>query len=289
MLDDEEINSCEGEDVEDHLLNVAIMKSVVETVVPQAANSDCGPDSPRYGLRKRQRPGDSLDAVKETPKQASQSLTTATILNGRLSLVRAPGPPAASGSGGGTAVPTLKQEPTIKGVKVGNRISATRQRSVQLIAPNISVKATPSGELLHPGALSPTRSIAAKKRPQVTRQTSKVKGPKGSGAALPTTPNVFPSSGAVPNPLSRSTPPPSTARSMNAEVKSSGGTLQHGAQLVPCPLPAAVPCPLPEEAAPEPAYSEKRVTIADPPVPITRSRIFSVDLDRKSEGVASSM
>lgn len=273
MLDDEEINSCEGEDVDDHMLNVAIMKSVVENVAPQLANTECGAESPRYGLRKRQRPGDSMDALEAPP-------VTATIMNGRLSLVRAPRP-AGLGSMGGAAVPNLQQEPAIQGAQTGDRITTTR--SVQPIAPNIAVNAAPTDHTLslHPAAQPSIRPITAKKRKPPSRPTSK---PKGSGTVLRSPPALVPSSGPVPNPLSRSTPPPSTARPASAEVKTGARTVQHGSSSVPCPLPEAVPCPLPEHVAPEPAHSERRVTIADPPV-LTRSRIFSVDLDRKSRGV----
>jgi hypothetical protein len=48
---------------------------------------------------------------------------------------------------------------------------------------------------------------------------------------------------------------------------------------VPCPLPASVPCPL--QLEPPDVAADKRVTINEPPVPTTRGRIFSVDLDRE--------
>ena len=274
ILDDEEINSCEGEDVEEHMLNVAIMKSVVDTLPPHSVTTEAGPESPRYGLRKRQRPGDAMDALEEAPKQTLTPLRTATIMNGRLSMI-----PAASGSGGGAAVPKLTQEPSIQGSKSGSRIASSRQRSVQPIAPNLSAENTPvdSSELMHPDGLLPASWTESKGRPQATR----TKGSKGSGTSLGAMPCIIPTSGAVPNPLSRSTPPPNATRPSNADVRSSAQNIHQGSPSVPCPLPAAVPCPLPEQAAPESAQSDKRVTISDPPVPTSRSRIFSVDLDRK--------
>ena len=54
-------------------------------------------------------------------------------------------------------------------------------------------------------------------------------------------------------------------------------------EAVPCPLPTPVPCPLPPVSLAEKtqeAPTERKVTINDPPV-TTRSRVFSVDLDRK--------
>ena len=281
ILDDEEINSCEGEDVEDQMLNVAIMKSVVDTLAPQTAAAEGGPESPRYGLRKRQRPGDTVNALEEAPKHAPPPLRTATIMNGRLSLI-----PATPGSGGGAAVPTLKQEPSIQGGKSGSGIASTRQRSVQPIAPNILEEnvLVDTSSLLHPGAIFPVSWTETKGRPQSGRS----KESKESGNSLKATPSLVPTSGAVPNPLSRSTPPPSTTRTSNDDVRSSARNVQQeDSPLVPCPLPAAVPCPLLEQSAPESTHSEKRVTISDPPVPISRSRIFSVDLDRKLTKSAS--
>jgi len=275
LLDDEEINSCEVEDVEEHMLNVAIMNSVVETVTAPAAISDSGPESPRYGLRKRQRPGDSVDSLVETPGHTPPVSTTAVIVNGRLSLI-----PANSGSLGDVGGLTPKEEPLIQGAKAGSRINSGRPRAVQPIAPNIPVEITSSdaGIHQHPGAEPPTLSVTPKRRPPPNRQNTKPKGSMSSDSALQATPVLVPTSGAVPNPLSRSTPPPS---SLHLTSEPPMRTVDHGAPLVPCPLSEAVPCPLPEQTASEPAHSDKRVTIVEPPVLMTRNRIFSVDLDRK--------
>jgi hypothetical protein len=59
MLQDEEIDSCEGEDLDDQMLTVALVKSVVD-----GANQQ-----PRYGLRKRRRPGDN--SVTSSPESNS--------------------------------------------------------------------------------------------------------------------------------------------------------------------------------------------------------------------------
>jgi hypothetical protein len=90
-----------------------------------------------------------------------------------------------------------------------------------------------------------------------------------------------PTSGAVPNPLSR------PIQSYAALPARSSGTPPLAAcppesSAVPCPLPAAVPCPLPPPAAYEEKREpiEKKVTITESPV-TRRGRIFSVDLDRE--------
>jgi hypothetical protein len=85
---------------------------------------------------------------------------------------------------------------------------------------------------------------------------------------------LVPTSGAVPNPLSMGTPdPPSAVPSAYAITTVTNKTS------VPYPLPSSVPCPLQPDAPDTP--TEKKVTIAEPAVFQTRSRIFSVDLDRK--------
>ena len=96
-----------------------------------------------------------------------------------------------------------------------------------------------------------------------------------------------PTSGAVPNPLSRPIQSYAALPSHSAEARSrSSGppplaTCPPDASAVPCPLPAAVPCPLPPPAYEQKSEPiEKRVTISEPPV-TTRGRIFSVDLDRE--------
>jgi hypothetical protein len=98
---------------------------------------------------------------------------------------------------------------------------------------------------------------------------------------------LIPTSGAVPNPLSRPIQSYAALPSQSAEVRArSSGTpplaaCPPEASGVPCPLPAAVPCPLPPPAYEQKSEPiEKKVTICEPPV-TTRGRIFSVDLDRE--------
>lgn len=278
MIEDEEINSCEGEDVEDHMFNVAIMKSVVDAGASKASRSSSGPESPRYGLRKRQRPGEPVPSPGKRPKQ------TATIMNGRLSLLPAIGVPGSSVSGGGGVEGHVAS--TTHGVKTGIPGNTSRQRLVQPIAPNITNKNASSStqHLPHPGAKVPTRPTVSSMKKPANRQGSKMKGSKATSSRSAVGGNFVPTSGTVPNPLSQSTPPPQASSHTSYQQSGAPSTLKNRcASPVPCPLPASasVPCPLPDQHASEPASSERRVTIADPPVLTTRDRIFSVDLDRK--------
>jgi hypothetical protein len=318
MIEDEEIDSYEGEDLEEQMINVALMNSVVDSVT-QPAQSEDAPQSPtRYGLRKRSRPGNpspdgestSEIVTKPPPSSVSAPVPRATITNGRLSFVLPTGSEVPVGDTGGqhskppgeAAVPQLKREPLSLGVPpsqsitsssaTGTAVVNSRQRPVQQpIAPNIPIKTKPAQVLpkptspppLHPVARS--KPIKAKKPSSVKQQVGrKVSKAKGSNAAAPSplVAPLIPTSGAVPNPLLYSTPTP-PVRSVKTAMKSAPKVLNHPgapASSVPCPLPAAeVPCPL--QPQPVEVHVDKRVTIADPPVLLTRNRIFSVDLDRK--------
>ena len=323
MLEDEEIDSCEGEDLEEQMINVALMNSVAESVSTQPPPLEI---VTRYGLRKRPRPGNPCDGentieidMKNPPSIVTSGIPRATITNGRLSFVTPLGDAVGDSGGrhsiprGDAAVPRLKREPLPVVVPSLQTISSTptagvptqgRQRSVQQpIAPNVKVEDDHGEGLPTPqvppllNSVSPqkkapspskTRSkpigSKAKKasliKAKVGRQVSKTKCSQIAVSELRTAPLEL-TSGAVPNPLSQSTPP-APARSVKTAMKSAPKVLNQPfgqASGVPCPLPDSVPCPL--QSQPSESQVEKRVTIADPPVPITRGRIFSVDLDRK--------
>lgn len=196
MLEDEEIDSCEGEDLEEQMINVALMNSVVDSVGQPVPSGGTQQSPTRYGLRKRQRPGNSSDGenngetdMAPPPSEVSSVVPKATITNGRLSFV-APTASAVGDTGGqhsihpGEAtVPHLKLEPLPVGVpavsqpisllsSAGTTIGKSRQRPVQPIAPNIPIKAEPAQvlpkpaapPLMHPGAPRPTAPSPSKAR-----------------------------------------------------------------------------------------------------------------------------
>lgn len=296
MMEDEEIESCE-EDVEEQMISVAIMNSVVESTV-QPVKSEMSPHSARYGLRKRPRPSDSPETGNHDAillKPAGSVLPRATIKNGRLSLV-APndmGELHTQPPGTEVEMPKLKQEPLSGGMpsilsivtpSTGEDtiIDEVPRPTQQLIAPNIPIKTEPEPLIPLMQHEAPPSSAAVLSR--VQNKVKKTPSPKQENARQAPRPNspttsfqsvpmnsLLHSSRAVPNPLSQSTPP-HTSHPVKTKVKEDPNA-------VPCPLPPSVPCPL-ETPAPE-EHLEKRVTIVEPPVPLTRSRIFSVDLDRK--------
>jgi len=325
ILEDEEIDSCEGVDLEEQMMNQAIANSVVDSGA-QVTKVEETQQSARYGLRKRPRPGDISEEANggEVDSKAPATLAAAgapraTITNGRLSLVAAT--PAASSDTGGkhsvppgseAPVPQLKLEPAQRSTPAtsplplapsgGTTKGKSRQRPAeQPIAPNIPLHSSPPlRPLVHPEASQPTAapnvnaaprmqskpgtSVRVKKpspAKRTVKQTSKTKGAKANASALRAAPMsaLAPTSGAVPNPLSQSTPPHSS-RAISSAMRSAPKVSTTSS--VPCPLPPAVPCPLPSQPAAE-VQQDKRVTIADPPVPTTRNRVFSVDLDRKCQ------
>ena len=100
ILEDEEIDSCEGDDLEEQMLNVALVKSVVDS------GSQKKPPSPtRYGLRKRRRPGDSARA------EPGESDPNTTIKGGREAQRLAAGGIKGLNQVGSTALDSL--QPTL--------------------------------------------------------------------------------------------------------------------------------------------------------------------------------
>mmetsp|Transcript_116289 Transcript_116289/g.335907 ORF Transcript_116289/g.335907 Transcript_116289/m.335907 type:complete len:316 (-) Transcript_116289:84-1031(-) len=277
MMTDEEIDSCEGEDLEEHMINVAIMKSVVDS------NASGGQDSPRYGLRKRPRPGDSAEG--EVSEKAPKPGPTAFIKDGRLSLVPQGGGQVQQPAGGGA----VKQQSIGEGSSGSKSIPASRQRAPQAShPPSISIKtesaAVPSVSSGAPPpnirttktkpAASRVKKVSSPRQKGGRQVSSKAKSSKGNASARGA-PAIVPSPRAVPNPLSLSTPPPGPCLTSNRAKSST----KQPSGAVPCPLPAAVPCPLPQESTE--TVSDSKVTFAELPAPTSRSRVFSVDLDRK--------
>lgn len=273
MLEDEEIESCEGEDLEEHMLKVALLNSVVESGT-HSIKSDGSPQSPRYGLRKRPRPTESSEnGVTEVSnlKTEPSVVPKATIRNGRLSLVmHSTGEQSVVSQGINAATPPLQSESS-----PGNGLQ---------IPPNpLSMGETKIGEGVHKPPLAPnisshcapanSSSIKTKKAtsPRQTngRHTSRTKAISTIFQIAPMN-DLVPTSGAVPNPLAQSTPPP-LERPVTMKVD------EVTSSSVPCPISQTVPCPLESQTQDE--QIERRVTIVEPAISMTRNRIFSVDLD----------
>ncbi len=285
ILEDEDIESCEGEDLEEQMLNVALMNSVVESGGQPVKAEENSPGA-RYGLRKRPRPSESLESGSADaidPKPVAVAMPRATIRNGRLSLVlpNSMGEVHTLTRGSEMEMPKLKQESSGEILTGETRIDeGTRSRIQQSIAPKIQIKTEPQSPRSLMQAVEPQGSFSA---PKIPNKVKKVVSPRQSvvrhTAAIPfqgaSMNSVMNTSGAVPNPLSQSTPP-TTVRPVKAKIKVESSSTHPS---VPCPLPSSVPCPL--QPQPPEEQVERRVTIVEPPVPITRNRIFSVDLDRK--------
>jgi hypothetical protein len=186
--------------------------------------------------------------------------------------------------------PPLNQVPTpakieINALKVQPQVTVLPCSTQQPCQPNVA-PANTRGRTSIATTTVVMPAPLAKARPPKQKKASKVaSSPKKRKASPPASaPNGYnPSAGAVPNPLAASyhstlllpCPPPPVASTANLSREA-----------VPCPL-SSVPCPLPAatfqrrtEAAPLPTPPERKVTISEPPV-TTRSRVFSVDLDRK--------
>lgn len=311
-LEDEEIDSCEGVDLEEEMINVAIANSVVDAG-SQPATGNGSQQSARYGLRKRQRPGDvhqgagsSVEAESKPPDNiCSSAAPKAVIANGRLNLVSSetgnvdtrneqseeavPQVNIESSQGGTRRIPSRSEAP------LGEDDGRGRRRPVQqLIAPHFPREPElPMQSLAHPAAAQRAQSKPAATRTRKTsptrkarRQSSNAKTSKSFAPAPQPAPAGAQAntSNAVPNPLSQSTPPHSS-RPIGSSMKSDPIVPDAAsASSVPCPLAQpTVPCPLPSQSTPG-VQQDKRVTIAEPPVPRTRNRVFSVDLDRKFFG-----
>lgn len=274
MLHDEEVDSCEAEDLEDRILTVALVKSVIDT----RAQAPKDQPSPRYSLRKRKRALPRDDEAEGDSKPASEPVSsggpTATITNGRLSLIgptvtietgeQSVKPQASDGRGTGTNEPSRSKEkgnrvvPESSGTKAA---ASTGESSVAtvggLIAPRGEVSMESGGPQLEQVTITPciagapVSACSTVARPDETPAGFPSEKPDATvGSAVSSTPNR-------PYPPAAVTAPPT-------------GESSAGPQSVPCLQPECTEMPL-----------EKRVTIAEPPVGPSRSRIFSVDLDRK--------
>lgn len=283
ILEDEEIDSCEGDDLEEQMLNVALVKSVVDS------GSQKKPPSPtRYGLRKRRRPGDSARA------EPGESDPNTTIKGGREAQRLAAGGIKGLNQVGSTAYAMKEKATSIVKQEAASRIG--KHAGIQ------HVRGVPNGVQPPPmqgmsAAPQLATSISRGHRPVAiqsksfvaTKPTVPLQTNRRQTASVPTPLNAAPSpiepslkeeelvptSGAVPNPLLQTTPQPGLPPSNPFIVSRTAGSNPQSS--VPCPLPAPVPCPLQAE---NPDFvADKRVTINEPAASVTRSRLFSVDLD----------
>jgi len=309
LVVDEEIDSCEGEDLEDQMITVALVNSVVDSTKSSITEGE----DPRYGLRKRRSPGDAPEGSVEQasgggPAQASSRSASPLATPPPVEL-----PPPSSDVQ--PLQPVYKT--TITHARQAQRSSSSRGVKHQVtVPPSNQTKRIGKEAPIHPRMESlpeqSQRSSSAVLRhvrrnivnPLLAKthaSVNKSKTPRNQkppvSRAQQTNPSsrtghrpnttlephlkdesLVPTSGAVPNPLRLTTPqqPP------RPKTSTSGTAKPKPAQcMVPCPLPPAVPCPL----QPTRESVEKKVTIQDPPEHTqsssTRSRIFSVDLDRK--------
>lgn len=320
ILVDEEISSSDGTDnLENHMLTVALVNSVVD-----AAPAD---QSARYGLRKRRRPGDVASGEKvndpTTPPydvssggvgRAARTVTNnkdGTTQHVNKSQRTMPvkqevrtGPPSYKPTSGTKA--KQRQEPPLI-IKQSNPKGGTQIKDHPILGKltsNFTHLAPPGksqGALLPPvkpvksqGALLPPVKPVSSSMQKPAAPRSKGKHP---GQALPRQ-NVIPT--AVPNPLSHTPTTTAVPAPRSYSPKTSNPPVVKS-KAVPCPLPQPVPCPVPcplPAASPLPVASvaptpvvptpvlsaappseKKRVTICEPTVPPARARIFSVDLD----------
>lgn len=296
ILVDEEISSSEGADLENHMLTVALVNSVVD-----AAPAD---PSARYGLRKRRRPGDVTSGErveKPTPPYDASSdggghaPRTGTVTNNKVGVAQHMnksqrtmpatqearlGPPNYKQTSGTKA--KQRQEPLI--IKQANPKGGRQIKDHPILGKLTSNFTHLAGPTKSQGALLPQMKSVGAGKPKPSATRAKIKHPGQSFVRQ----NLVPTSGAVPNPLLRASP---TTVSAPRYTPKASTTPVVKSKSVPCPLPPAVPCPLqppsvtPASVEPTPVVStappveKKRVTIAEPTVPLTRSRIFSVDLD----------
>jgi hypothetical protein len=315
MLVDEEISSSEGLELENQMLTVALVKSVVDAT--PCSDKKESPSS-RYGLRKRRRPGDSSAAEAspshvpgqvavdrlQTPHvppllnpEPSNTMpapsSVATTVKAKQEQIKLLPPPLQPQ---GIPIPStytmhkssvpkepisLNQPLTIKeGVLHGSRGTKIKDHPI-LGKLQGNVALTP-GNMARPTLTNQVKPIppVATKKPAAPRR--KLKRPPKTKGASPKH-ELVPTSGAVPNPLSQATPSPAgIPRPYVPRHPGSRAPLARPpATAVPCPLPTSVPCPLqPDSMGPPLVEKKKHVTISEPPVQ-SRPRVFSVDLDGK--------
>lgn len=276
---DEEIDSAEGDDYDEKMFQVALVNSVMDTGGSGARKGaglepppgDMSPRSKeRYALRKRRRPGEDAamapplldlpnDPLNELQQIQDSSMQTPSI-----------------------HLPSIKQEPTQH---------QTAQASSQ---PTIHIKQEQRGHSTQGIISKPNSTFSApqQRRPNVNTKKKQVRKRKVKPAKAPAKTKVSERMAiSVPNPLLASTPP----TSMNhPAIRGRQNMVVGSTSSVPCPL--SVPSPLDATSSMHVKSSKKLVTPSylppfDPSkltkvsetsaveLPLTRTRVFSVDLD----------
>jgi hypothetical protein len=308
---DEEIDSCEGEDYDEKMFQVALVNSVMDTGgsgngTDAAVDPESGEMSPRskarYALRKRRRPGDEavaapplasniLDHLPNDPLNELQHIQDNGVASISIPSIHHLPPP--------TPV-TIKQEPpqqqsaptqqqnlggTTRGHSQPGIISKPQSSSPALL-PSLLLSSAPQQgrpNKVAPVSGKPTtvrKKATRKRKPKPAKVTAKTK--VADRLSIP-----------VPNPLLANPSP--TPQTLNHSVlRGRQDTIISSTSSVPCPLP--VPSPLDEGSSME-VKTTKKVSYIPPfdPTKLTkvsetsaielpsqpRTRFFSVDLDRE--------
>jgi hypothetical protein len=318
---DEEIDSCEGEDYDEKMFQVALVNSVMDTggngngidEAPEQAPGEMSPRSKaRYALRKRRRPGDEATAAAPL---ASDALELPNDPLNELQHVQDNGAASISMPPIHLPPPTpihIQQEPPQH-----RPVPAPTQSTIPQQQQHIGITArghSPPGTISKPPSSSPaflpsitsiapqqrrsneiapmssikTNNIAFSGKPtNIKKKASrkrKVKPPKVTAKTKVAERLSIP----VPNPLLAITSP--THQSLNHSVLRGRQDTVASTSLVPCPL--SVPSPLDAVSSIGvmpfkkittsymPPFDPSKLTTMGHPVQ-NRTRVFSVDLDRK--------
>lgn len=257
---DEEIDSAEGDDYDEKMFQVALVNSVIDTGGSAQAPGDMSPRSKaRYALRKRRRPGEdaSMPAppILDLPNDPLNELQHIQDSSMQMPSIHMP------------TQTSIKQEQNI-GV-------TARGHSTQGAMPN-----RPNTTFSAPQQRRPT---ATKKKQQVRKRKTK---PAKSPAKSKVSERMAIS---VPNPLLASTPPAPTSMNHPAARgrQNMAVTSVHNPLSVPSPLDATSSMQKPSKKLVTPSYlppfdPSKLTKVSETSaveLPVTRTRVFSVDLD----------
>eukprot|EP00531_Pseudo-nitzschia_arenysensis_P018425 CAMPEP_0116147142 /NCGR_PEP_ID=MMETSP0329-20121206/17589_1 /TAXON_ID=697910 /ORGANISM="Pseudo-nitzschia arenysensis, Strain B593" /LENGTH=605 /DNA_ID=CAMNT_0003643035 /DNA_START=84 /DNA_END=1901 /DNA_ORIENTATION=+ len=284
---DEEIDSCEGEDYDEKMFQVALVNSVMDTGGNQAPGEMSPRSKARYALRKRRRPGEETPAAPplatgvldfpNDPLNELQHIQDNTMPMPSIQHLPPPTQIKQEPAPTHSTIP-IKQEQHSMGVTArGHSTQGTIPK-----APGSSAALLPNTTFQAPQQRRPVANI--KKKPARKRKAKPAKAP----AKTKVTERL---SISVPNPLLASTSP---APSMNHPVMRGRQDLIASSSSVPCPL--SVPSPLDAGSSMQVKPTKKLVTPAylppfDPSkltkvsettsldMPLSRTRVFSVDLD----------